>query len=332
MPASECAIRCRPVAAALVLMVAVAFQAPPAGAEQLRFFTLGTAALTGNYYAAGRAICRVINREGPADLRCSPEPTPGSQYNLLALEKGELDFAFVQSDWQHRAHEGRGAFAGAAMKELRSVMSLYAEAVTLVARTDAGIGSVNDLAGKTVDLGNPSTARRGTNVRVLSAIGIDTGLFGRITELSSATVGPELCAGRIDAALIVIGHPNAQLAELLELCELQLVSIDGPAVRDFVDKSADFETYAITPGTYQQVRRPVRTVSTVATLVTRSQVSDDLVAHVARTVIARYETLAEQVPALGTRDLEKMRRAGLTAPLHPAAAAVFDASPGGPDD
>jgi hypothetical protein len=313
-------------AATLAVAAAAMLGAPAAGAETLRLFTIGTASLAGNYYAAGRAICALINREGPPDLRCSPEPTPGSQYNLLGLQKGELDFAFVQSDWQHRAHAGTGPFAGAAMGNLRSVMSLYAEAVTLVVRADGGIDGLDDLPGRIVDLGNPSTARRGTVDRVLRGIGVEPASFGRIAELSTAAVGPELCAGRVDAAFLVIGHPNALLGETLRRCELRLVALGGPEMRRFVEESDDFEVYAIPAGTYPSEPDAVRTVSTLATLVTRSEIDDALVGYVARTIIARYDMLAEQVPALGRRDMDAMRVAGLTAPLHPAAAAAFDAA------
>ena len=311
---------------ALAALAASLLAPAPAMPEPLRLFTVGTASLAGNYYAAGRAICALVNRDGPPDLRCSPEPTPGSQYNILALEKGELDFAFVQSDWQHRAYAGTGPFAGAPLTELRSVMSLYAEAVTLIARGGAQIASPADLAGKVVDLGNPSTARRGTVDRVLRGIGVDPEGFARSAELSAAAVGPELCAGRIDAAFLVIGHPNAALGDTLASCDLRLVPLEGRAVRRFVEESDDFELYAIPAGTYGAAPDAVRTVSTLATLVTRTAVDDALVGYVARTILTRYDALAERVPALGRRDPEAMRRAGLTAPLHPAAAAAFDAA------
>jgi len=204
-------------AAALCALLAVGggAVADPARAQDgaLRLFTIGTASVGGNYYAIGRAVCGLMNRAGPDDLRCSPEPTPGSQYNLIGLAAGELDFAFVQSDWQHRAYEGGAPFA-APMPELRSVMSLYAEAVTLVVRAEAQVAALSDLRGKVVDLGSPSTARRGTNLRVLRGIGVDPGSFARVQELSADAVGPELCAGRIDAAFIVLGHPNARLGTL----------------------------------------------------------------------------------------------------------------------
>ena len=316
------ALSCRSIT--LALAAATTLATPVASSETLRLFSIGTASLSGNYYAAGRALCARINRDGPDDLRCSPEPTPGSQYNLLALEKGELEFAFVQSDWQHKAFEGKGPFTGAPLADLRSVTSLYAEAVTLVVRERADVAAVEDLAGKAVDLGAPASARRGTTDRVLRGIKVETSTFSRISELTVSAVGPELCAGRIDAAFIVIGHPNALVADLLQGCPLRLVSIEGPEVRRFVEESADFETFVIPAGSYDSAPEAVRTVSTLATLVTRADVPDDLVGYVARTLIARYDALADRVPALGRRHLAQMRKAGLTAPLHPAASAAFD--------
>lgn len=51
--------------------------------------------------------------------------------------------------------------------------------------------------------------------------------------------------------------------------------------------------------------------------------------RVARTVIARYDAPADKVPALGRRNLAQIRKAGLTAPLHLAAAAAFDTAQAG---
>lgn len=320
----------RAAALCVLLAVGAGAVAGPARAQDdaLRLFTIGTASVGGNYYAIGRAVCRLMNREGPADLRCSPEPTPGSQYNLIGLAAGDLDFAFVQSDWQHRAYEGIAPFAASPMPALRSVMSLYAEAVTLVVRAEAQVAALSDLRGKVVDLGSPSTARRGTNLRVLRGIGVDPGSFARVQELSADAVGPELCAGRIDAAFIVLGHPNARLGALLGSCDLRLVSLDNAAVADFVATNSDFETYTIPAGTYGPGLPPVRTVSTLATLVTRADVADALVAPLARTMLMQHAVLADSAPVLGARDVQAMRRAGLSAPLHPAARAVFDAVAG----
>ena len=91
---------------AFLLAAALAAAGLPAGAIDLRLFTLGSGEVGGGYFAAANAICELLNRERRGVLRCSPEATPGSIYNLAALRDRQLDFALVQSDWQRYAYEG----------------------------------------------------------------------------------------------------------------------------------------------------------------------------------------------------------------------------------
>ncbi len=87
----------------------------PAGARRARdlhaFASVGTGALNGVYYPVGGAICAIVNDHIRATgVRCSPETTPGSVYNLDALRSGELEFAIVQSDVAFDAYNGKGGF------------------------------------------------------------------------------------------------------------------------------------------------------------------------------------------------------------------------------
>ncbi len=90
-----------------------------------------------------------MSGDEPAEtaLRCSPEATPGSTYNMEALRNRQLDFAIVQSDVQNMALTGEGPFAGKpAFSDLRSVMSLYPETLTVLSRPDAHILSLGGLS------------------------------------------------------------------------------------------------------------------------------------------------------------------------------------------
>src|SRR5262249_3333473 len=101
----------KPSLAALAVLLDLL--APLAYASDETIVSLGTGELKGVYYPVGRAICEVVNQDlRTHGVRCSPETTPGSVYNIEALRSGELDFALVQSDLLFAAFNGKGAWLG----------------------------------------------------------------------------------------------------------------------------------------------------------------------------------------------------------------------------
>src|SRR5262245_39061964 len=127
------------------------------------FVSIGTAELNGIYYPVGKAICELVDRDLPTyGVRCSPETTPGSVYNIDALQSGELEFAIVQSDVEFAAYTGNGPWIGWPFRGLRSVVSLYPELVTIMVRADSHIRNLSDLAGRRVNVGSQGSGTRAT--------------------------------------------------------------------------------------------------------------------------------------------------------------------------
>lgn len=194
----------RTIIAGCTLVVAAA----TAGAQETgtQLFTIGAGDVTGGYYAAATAICDMVNRNEHGRLRCSPDPTSGSIYNLDALRHGELDFALVQSDWHRRIYQGTGQYADdGPMENLRSVMGLYGETLSILARRDSGITGLTDLAGKRVDVGHPASGRRATVDQILGVMGFSEADFANVGEFPVGVALDALCENDIDATLLIVG-------------------------------------------------------------------------------------------------------------------------------
>ena len=122
--------------------LALAIGAAPSGAlAQQQFISIGTGGVTGVYYPAGGAICRLMNQtRSEHGIRCSVESTGGSVFNINAIRGGDLEFGVAQSDVQYNAFNGEAQFEeGGAHEDLRAVFSLHPEPATVVARADSDI-------------------------------------------------------------------------------------------------------------------------------------------------------------------------------------------------
>lgn len=295
----------------------------PAKAEE--FLTIGTGGVTGIYYAVGGGICRLVNKgRKEHGIRCSVESTGGSVYNLRTMRDGELEMGIVQSDWQFHALNGTSLFEEFGPDEkLRSLFSLHPDTVIIVAREDTGIKTLDDLGGKTVNLGNPGSGTRGTAEVLVDALGWDMDHFGLVTELKSAEQSGALCDGNIDAYLMVAGNPVANVLEAATTCDINIIAVDGPAVDALVESKAYYGKVTIPGGLYRGVDEDVASFGLPSTFVTSSDVSEETVYVMVKAVFDNFDAFKTFHPAFANLKKEEMVVNGLSAPMHPGAIRYF---------
>ncbi|HEX3209240.1 MAG TPA: TAXI family TRAP transporter solute-binding subunit, partial [Geminicoccaceae bacterium] len=126
-------------------LVAVAFLALLGGttilqAQEMRFFRIGTGGVAGTYYPIGGLIADIISSPpgarpcerggscGVPGLVAIAQSSNGSVANVDAIQSGELESGFVQSDIAYWAYTGTGIFEGKGKADnLRAIASLFAE-------------------------------------------------------------------------------------------------------------------------------------------------------------------------------------------------------------
>ena len=302
-----------------------AMAAPLPAAAQQKFVSIGTGGVTGVYYAAGGAICRLVNKDRKDHgVRCSVESTGGSVFNINTIKAGELDLGVVQSDVGFNAYKGDGQFKDAgAYQKLRSVFSLHPEPFTVVTRKEANVKSFDDLKGKRFNVGNPGSGTRASMEQLLKARGDSMSFFSLASELRPDEHGPALCDGKIDGFFYAVGHPSANIQDPTTTCGAQLVSLTGSAVDKLV---ADYPYYAkvtIPAGLYPNNPQATDTYGVLATFVTSADVPEELIYRVTKAVFDNFEDFRKLHPALANLKAEDMVKNGLSAPLHPGAEKFF---------
>jgi uncharacterized protein len=293
----------------------------PMAKESTKTVTIGTGAVTGVYYPAGGAICRLLNRERKEHgIRCFVESTGGSIYNLNALRDGELDFGIVQSDWQYNAYKGQGVFAhGPAMTKLRSVFSLHSEMFTVVARGDSDIRSFDDLKGHRVNVGNPGSGMRAIMDELMDIKGWGKGSFKEVLELKPADQARALCENKIDAMVFAAGHPNGLIQEVTSMCNARIVPVDGTEVAELLNAHPYYARTSIPGGMYRGNAVDIPTFGIKATLVTTEDADEETVYQLTKAVFDNFDSFKTLHFVFATLDKERMVSAGLTAPLHEGA-------------
>jgi TRAP transporter TAXI family solute receptor len=291
----------------------------PAAAQQ-KFITIGTGGVTGVYYAAGGAICRLVNKDrAKHNIRCSVESTGGSVFNVNTIKAGELDLGFAQSDVQFNALKGVGQFKDQAYGDLRAVFSVHPEPFTVLARKEANVKSFADFKGKRFNVGNPGSGTRASMEELLGAMGWKMSDFSLASELKADEHGPALCDGKIDGFFYAVGHPSANIQDPTISCGAKLVPLTGPAVDKLVAEKPYYAKATVPAGLYQNNPDAITTYGVLATVVASTKVPADTVYAVVKAVFDNFDEFKKLHPALANLTPEAMVKDGNSAPLHEGA-------------
>lgn len=313
------------IACGLAATIFGSLSAGVASAQEQRFISVGTGGVTGVYYPVGGAICRLVNQtRRDHGIRCSVESTGGSVFNVNAIKGGDLEFGVAQSDVQYNAVEGLAGFAeGGKHDKLRSVFSLHAEPLTVVARADSGITDFDGLKGKRVNIGNPGSGQRALMDLLIAEKGWANTDFALAAELAPAEQSAQLCDNNIDAFAYTVGHPAGAIQEATTTCDSVIVPVEGEAVDKLVEGAPYYFKATIPGGMYRGNANDVNTFGVGATVVTSADVPDEVVRVFVEAVFKDFEAFKGLHPALANLTPESMVNQGNSAPLHPGAEAYY---------
>ncbi|CEI85461.1 immunogenic protein [Ehrlichia minasensis] len=286
-----------------------------------QYILIGTGSMTGVYYPIGGSICRFITSDYKSNnnkVICSISSTTGSVYNLNSIRYSNMDVSIVQSDLEYYAYHGLGFYEKMLpMENLRMLASLHREYLTIVVRKNSNILVIDDIKGKRINIGSPGTGVRVAMLKLLNEKGWTRKDFSVMAELKSSEQAQALCDNKIDVMVDIIGHPNASIQEASATCDIMFVPLDDKLIDDLHAKYPYYQKDVINGSLYNNSSN-INTVSVKASLVTTTDLSDDLAYKIVKSMVTHLQELRGVTGSLKTITVKDMAKSDIT-PMHDGA-------------
>ena len=289
------------------------------GDQDAQFLTVATGGSSGVYYQIGATLADVLAEEMDSDT--SVQSTGASAENINLLTDNNAELAFTMGDATVQAVEGTGPFEDDAREGLMAIMTMYPNTVQLIARADAGIESVEDLAGANVAVGDVGSGVELNAQMVLGAydmsyedINADYLPYGEATD--------QMANGHIDALFATSGLPNPSLVELGTNTDFVTVPIDGEGQENLLSEYEFFQGATIPADTYEE-DEDTETVAVVNHLMANDELSEDAVYDITAAIFDNIDRIHDSHTEATNITADTVTD-GLVVPLHPGAQRYYE--------
>ncbi|MCG6115434.1 MAG: TAXI family TRAP transporter solute-binding subunit [Mesorhizobium sp.] len=299
----------------LAIAAATGLAMTPAAAQDR--VAIGTGGTGGLFYVIGAGMADVLNRnlEGTT---ARAEVTGASVENIRRVAADQMTFGFSSSSTLYEASVGEGPFEEAL--PVAGMAYLYPAVLQLATIDGTGVESMEDLAGKRINLGPPGSNAAVLAQRLLEAYGVFDPGNAQFLSYSEGTAA--LINGNLDATVVLAGAPTAALIDLGAQREMRLISVDADTVADMLEEFPFYQVYDIPAETYSGQTETVTVINDPATLFVKADADEELVYSITKTLFDNLDQLAEIHPQAGAIALETATNTPID--LHPGAQRYFD--------
>ncbi|XVN40458.1 MAG: TAXI family TRAP transporter solute-binding subunit [Rickettsia endosymbiont of Argas persicus] len=245
--------------------------------QEMKTFKIGTGSILKGYYSIGLDLCKTIigDEKNKENIKCEVVPTNGSIENLELLKQGKIDLALVQANIAVEAYEGTGYYSGKEkMQNLRQLLNLHDEFFTVIVKDEDKIKVFADIDGKKI-----------TNGATFSSSNIT---YNEVSSLYKFAKQPEdininyedsidkFCNRKIDAIIMLVGHPNPLVNLIANRCEIDFVSIENDKIAKLIEQNRAFHKAVLHKGLYPGITDDQTTIKVSSILVTRDDTDSNI--------------------------------------------------------
>lgn len=296
--------------------LAAALAAPAIGHAAETRVTLKSAKAGSSYYLMTVQLGELLKSASNGSYVPTVEESQGSVQNVKESKVREGNFVFTTPPGLlASAREGKKPFEDGAFDNARTLFVLPFVTVHLVARADANVNSIADLAGKTMIPGGKGTFCGRATEKILAAFGLTDKVKTVEVELSAAA--PAMRNGKVDAFATCSSHPTPQLVELATTVPVTIISMSEEERAKVLATDPSAGPLTIAANTYKGQDKPVQTVGLPVGAYATTKMSDDVAYFITRTFWEGKAKLAEKSPWWNGVDPSMVKLLG--AEVHPGA-------------
>lgn len=284
----------------LLFGVLLAVAAPSVYAqERLSIATGGTG---GVYYPYGGGLANLLSEELP-DYSFTAEVTAASVDNMILIGNGDAALAFVLADTAYDAAQGNAPFEEPI--DAQALVTLYNNFTQIVVNPDAGIESLEDLAGTRVSTGSPGSGTEIIALRLMEVAGVSVEDIDQ-EQLGAAESADAFRDGQIDAFFWSGGLPTAAITDLAASPNINMALLPhGEAVDGLTETYGEFySTDTIPAETYPGQDEDVEVVVVPNVLVVNADMDEQLAYDVVRVMFENKDDLVAVHPEANNLTLE----------------------------
>jgi len=288
---------------------------------------IGTSEHGGTFYTQGSAFAELFNRGRKEDDKCVVQTTDASIHNAEQLDRGELEFGFMASNWIGRAKEATFPFTRKI--GLRMVAPANAGPMFFVKLADSPIQSVADFKGKRIIIGTKGSGMEQHVHTIFGVLGISFDSFTPV-NMGFAEGAGALISGSIDAQFQP-PIPNRVMTELSQRADVRVIPYAQGQIEKILTAVPFYRRVKMEKGIFRGVTEDISQVGVVNVLVTHERIPEPVVYDMAAIIADNLDTLPQMNPLFkGIKDLfEPLRTQGAAAfefggvALHPGAARAY---------
>lgn len=281
------------------------------------YLSILTGGAQGTYYPLGGTFAEFISKD--TGVKTTATVTQASAANMTALQNGDGEIAFVQTDIAYYATEGKLMFEGKKIDSVSALGALYPETVQLVTLANSDIKSYEDLKGKKVSVGAPGSGTYANAEQLLEIHGLTMDdIEQQNLDFGESTDGIQ--SGQIDAAFITAGYPTAAVESLNATKDVYIVPVTTEKAEELIVKYPYYAKDLIPAGTYG-LTDDTPTVSVGAMLAVKKDLPEDLVYAITKAIYGNVDKISH---AKGAFIKAETGLDGIGIEVHPGAQKYFD--------